>query len=215
MKGRVRDLLSGIIMMTALWTINLRIAGTSNVPLFSKETIFKNSFLEKLLPEAAQPYGTLIVIVILAAVTKLILDFYMKSKSGFLLRAAGDNEKLVTALAKDQGNVKILGLAIANGLVALSGCIFCQEERVFEISMGTGAVVIGLASVIIGTSLFRNMTFMKATTAVVIGSVLYKACTAAAMRNFEPQDMKLITAVLFLIVLLISMERKKKVKIDA
>ena len=214
-KGRVRDLLSGIIMMTALWTINLRIAGTSNVPLFSKETIFKNSFLEKLLPEAAQPYGTLIVIVILAAVTKLILDFYMKSKSGFLLRAAGDNEKLVTALARAQGNVKILGLAIANGLVALSGCIFCQEERVFEISMGTGAVVIGLASVIIGTSLFRNMTFMKATTAVVIGSVLYKACTAAAMRNFEPQDMKLITAVLFLIVLLISMERKKKVKIDA
>lgn len=214
-KGRVRDLLSGIIMMTALWTINLRIAGTSNVPLFSKETIFKNSFLEKLLPEAVQPYGTLIVIVILAAVTKLILDFYMKSKSGFLLRAAGDNEKLVTALARDQGNVKILGLAIANGLVALSGCIFCQEERVFEISMGTGAVVIGLASVIIGTSLFRNMTFIKATTAVVMGSVLYKACTAAAMRNFEPQDMKLITAVLFLIVLLISMERKKKVKIDA
>ncbi len=229
-------------MMTALWTINLRIAGTSNVPLFSKETIFKNSFLEKLLPEAVQPYGTLIVIVILAAVTKLILDFYMKSvqpygtlivivilaavtklildfymksKSGFLLRAVGDNEKLVTALARDQGNVKILGLAIANGLVALSGCIFCQEERVFEISMGTGAVVIGLASVIIGTSLFRNMTFMKATTAVVIGSVLYKACTAVAMRNFEPQDMKLITAALFLIVLLISMERRKKVKIDA
>ena len=214
-KGRVRDLLSGIIMMTALWTINLRIAGTSNVPLFSKETIFKISFLEKLLPEAVQPYGTLIVIVILAAVTKLILDFYMKSKSGFLLRAVGDNEKLVTALARDQGNVKILGLAIANGLVALSGCIFCQEERVFEISMGTGAVVIGLASVIIGTSLFRNMTFMKATTAVVIGSVLYKACTAVAMRNFEPQDMKLITAALFLIVLLISMERRKKVKIDA
>ena len=214
-KGRIRDLLSGIIMMTALWTINLRIAGTSNVPLFSKETIFKNSFLEKLLPEAVQPYGTLIVIVILAAVTKLILDFYMKSKSGFLLRAVGDNEKLVTALARDQGNVKILGLAIANGLVALSGCIFCQEERVFEISMGTGAVVIGLASVIIGTSLFRNMTFMKATTAVVIGSVLYKACTAVAMRNFEPQDMKLITAALFLIVLLISMERRKKVKIDA
>lgn len=214
-KGRVRDLLSGIIMMTALWTINLRIAGTSNVPLFSKETIFKNSFLEKLLPEAVQPYGTLIVIVILAAVTKLILDFYMKSKSGFLLRAVGDNEKLVTALARDQGNVKILGLAIANGLVALSGCIFCQEERVFEISMGTGAVVIGLASVIIGTSLFRNMTFMKATTAVAIGSVLYKACTAVAMRNFEPQDMKLITAALFLIVLLISMERRKKVKIDA
>ena len=214
-KGRVRDLLSGIIMMTALWTINLRIAGTSNVPLFSKETIFKNDFLAGLFPDAMGSYSTLIVIVILALLTKVVLDFYMKSKSGFLLRAVGDNEKLVTALAKDQGNVKILGLAIANGLVALSGCIFCQEERVFEISMGTGAVVIGLASVIIGTSLFRNLTFMKATSSVVIGSVLYKACTAVAMKNFEPQDMKLITAVLFLIVLLISMERKKKVKIDA
>lgn len=214
-KGRVRDLLSGIIMMTALWTINLRIAGTSNVPLFSKETIFKNDFLAGLFPDAMGSYSTLIVIVILALLTKVVLDFYMKSKSGFLLRAVGDNEKLVTALAKDQGNVKILGLAIANGLVALSGCIFCQEERVFEISMGTGAVVIGLASVIIGTSLFRNLTFLKATTSVVIGSVLYKACTAVAMKNFEPQDMKLITAVLFLIVLLISMDRKKKVKIDA
>ncbi len=214
-KGRVRDLLSGIIMMTALWTINLRIAGTSNVPLFSKETIFKNGFLEGLLPEGLLPYRTILVILLLTLVTKLILDFYMSSQSGFLLRAVGDNDKLVTALAKDQGNMKILGLAIANGLVSLAGCIFCQEERVFEISMGTGAVVIGLASVIIGTSLFKNLTFMKATTAVILGSVIYKACTAIAMRSFEPQDMKLITAVLFLIVLLISMDRKKKVKTHA
>ena len=214
-KFKVRDLLSGIIMMTALWTINLRIAGTSNVPLFSKETIFKNDFMESAVPESVQPYTTLIVIIILTVITKLILDFYMNSKSGFLLRAVGDNDKLVTALAKDEGNMKILGLAIANGLISLSGCIFCQEERVFEISMGTGAVVIGLASVIIGTSLFRGFTFIKATFAVILGSVLYKACTAVAMRSFEPQDMKFITAALFLIVLLISMERKKKVKIDA
>ena len=81
--------------------------------------------------------------------------------------------------------------------------------------MGTGSIVIGLASVIIGTSLFKNLTFMKATSAVIVGSVLYKACTAIAMRNFEPRDMKLITAVLFLIVLIISMERKRKVKADA
>lgn len=211
-KGKVRDLLSGIIMMTALWTINLRIAGTSNVPLFSKETIFKNSFLEKTVPENIVPYITILVIIVLTVITKRILDFYMSSKSGFLLRAVGDNEKLVTSLAKDQGNTKILGLAIANGLIALAGCIFCQEERVFEISMGTGAIVIGLASVIIGTGFFRNLSFMKATTAVLVGSVFYKACTAIAMRNFEPMDMKLVTAILFLIVLLISMERKKKVK---
>ena len=208
-KCKVRDLLSGIIMMTALWTINLRIAGTSNVPLFSQESIFDNGFLEKI-PEPVSSYRTLLVIVILVAVTKILLDLYLNTRSGFLLRAVGDNATLVTSLAKDEGNVKILGLALANGLVALSGCIFCQEQRVFEISMGTGAIVIGLASVIIGTSIFKNLTLMKATTAVIIGSVLYKACVAVAIRNFEPQDMKLITAALFLVVLIISMDRKKK-----
>lgn len=214
-KGKVRDLLSGIIMMTALWTVNLRIAGTSNVPLFSKETIFKNEFLENFLPERMKPYGTLLVICVLTLAAKLLLDFYMNTKSGFLLRAAGDNDRLVTALARDEGNVKILGLAIANGLISFSGAIFCQEERVFEISMGTGAIVIGLASVIIGTGVFRKASFVKATTAVILGSVFYKACTAVAMRNFEPMDMKFITAALFLIILLISMERKKKVKTNA
>ena len=148
-------------------------------------------------------------------ICKVVLDLYLKTKSGFLLRAVGDNPVLVTSLAKDQGNVKILGLAIANGLVSLAGCVFAQEERVFEISSGTGAIVIGLASVIIGTSLFRKVTVLKATTAVLIGSIIYKACVAVALRSFEPQAMKLITAVLFLIILLISMERKKKVNGNA
>lgn len=214
-KGKVRDLLSGIIMMTAMWTINLRIAGTSNVPLFSRETIFKNEFLENLLPAPAARYSTILVILVLTVFVKLLLDFYMNSKSGFLLRAVGDNERLVAALAKDQGNIKILGLAIANGLIALSGCVFAQEERVFEISMGTGAIVIGLASVIIGTSIFKKLTFVKATTSVIIGSVFYKTCTAVAMKNFEPQDMKLITALLFLAVLLVSMGRKRRAKTNA
>lgn len=214
-KGKVRDLLSGIIMMTALWTINLRIAGKANVPIFGEENIFDNETMNGIFSGGAAKYKVLAVVLILAVIVKIILDLYLQTKSGFLLRAVGDNANLVTSLAKDQGNVKILGLAIANGLIALAGCIFCQEERVFEISMGTGAVVIGLASVIIGTSLFRKLTFIRATAAVILGSVLYKACTAVAMRNFEPQDMKLITAALFLIVLLISMERKKKVKIDA
>ena len=214
-KGKVRDLLSGIIMMTALWTINLRIAGKANVPIFGEENIFDNQTMNGIFAGGAAKYKVLVVVFILAVIVKIILDLYLQTKSGFLLRAVGDNANLVTSLAKDQGNVKILGLAIANGLIALAGCIFCQEERVFEISMGTGAVVIGLASVIIGTSLFRKLTFIRATAAVILGSVLYKACTAVAMRNFEPQDMKLITAALFLIVLLISMERKKKVKIDA
>lgn len=211
-KCKVRDLLSGIIMMTALWTVNLYIAGTANVPLFSQDSIFKNDFLDKIVPEGMKEYVTLFVVLILAVICKIILDLYMNTKSGYLLRAVGDNELVVTSLAKDQGNVKILGLAIANGLVSLAGCVFAQEERVFEISMGTGAIVIGLASVIIGTSIFKKVSFMKTTTAVIIGSIIYKACVAVAIRNFEPQAMKLITAVLFLIILIISMERKTKVK---
>lgn len=211
-KCKVRDLLSGIIMMTALWTVNLYIAGTANVPLFSRDIIFKNDFLIGIVPESMKSYVTLIIVLILAVVCKIILDLYMNTKSGYLLRAVGDNETVVTALAKDQGNVKILGLAIANGLVSLAGCVFAQEERVFEISMGTGAIVIGLASVIIGTSIFKKISFVKTTTAVIIGSIIYKACVAVAIRNFEPQAMKLITAVLFLIILVISMERKTKVK---
>ena len=214
-KGKVRDLLSGIIMMTALWTINLYIAGTSNVPLFSKENIFKNGVMERIVPEAFRPYTTLFIILILTLICKILLDVYLKTKSGYLLRAVGDNDVLVTSLAKAQGNVKILGLAIANGLVALAGCIFAQEERVFEISMGTGAMVIGLASVIIGTSIFKKVTFVKTTTAVIVGSIIYKACVAVALRNFEPQAMKLITAVLFLIILVISTGRKTKVRGNA
>lgn len=211
-KCKVRDLLSGIIMMTALWTVNLYIAGTANVPIFSRDSIFKNDFLIGIVPESMKSYVTLIIVLILAVVCKIILDLYMNTKSGYLLRAVGDNETVVTALAKDQGNVKILGLAIANGLVSLAGCVFAQEERVFEISMGTGAIVIGLASVIIGTSIFKKISYVKTTTAVIIGSIIYKACVAVAIRNFEPQAMKLITAVLFLIILVISMERKTKVK---
>ena len=214
-KCRVRDLLSGIIMMTALWTINLYVAGTANVPLFSQQTIFKNDRLSNIIPEGIQAYTTLIIVIVLVVISKILQDLYLETKSGYLLRAVGDNPTLVTSLAKDQGNVKIVGLAIANGLVSLAGSVFCQEERVFEISMGTGAIVIGLASVIIGTSLFKKLTLLKATSAVLIGSVVYKACVAIALRNFEPQAMKLITAVLFLAILVLGMERRKKVKTDA
>ena len=171
--------------------------------------------MDKIIPDALVLYSTLIIILVLAVICKVLLDLYLNTKSGFLLRAVGDNDVLVVSLAKDKGNIKILGLAISNGLVALAGCVFTQEERVFEISMGTGAMVIGLASVIIGTSIFRKLTLLRTTTAVLIGSIIYKACVAIALRNFDPQAMKLVTAVLFLIVLIISMERKKKVNTNA
>ena len=214
-KFKVRDLLSGVIMMTALYTINMLIAGTNNLPIFSNENIFKNQWLEGIFHGEIPSWMKLVVILIIVLAAKFLLGFFLNTQSGYLLRAVGDNDVLVTALAKDKGNVKILGLAIANGLVSLSGCVFCQDQKVFEISSGTGALVLGLASVIIGISLLKGLTFIKATTAVLIGSIIYKACVAIAIRNFEPVFMKLITAVLFLIILILSMERKKKVKGNA
>lgn len=210
-KLKVRDLLSGIIMMTGLYTVNLWVAGTGYVPIFNKTTIFDNAFVNAIFPTALSGYKTVIIILIITVIAKLALDWYMSTKSGFLLRAVGDNDVIVTSLGVDKGKVKIVGLAIANGLVSLSGCIFAQQQRSFEISSGTGAVVIGLASVIIGTSLFRKATFFRVTTSVLVGSILYKACVALAMyAGIDANAIKLITAVLFLIILIISRDRKGK-----
>ena len=211
-KGKVRDLLSGIIMMTALYTINYRIAGKSNVPMFSMKTAFDNDFINSL-PAGLTPVRSLLVILIVSLACKFLLDAYLCTRSGFLLRAVGDNDMLVTSLAKNNGTVKIIGLAIANGLVALGGSVMCQQQRFFDLSMGTGTVVICLASVIIGTSVFKNVTFLKPTTAVLLGSIFYKACVAIAMNvGFQATDMKLIMAVLFLVILIVNRDRKRKVK---
>ena len=214
-KLKVRDLLSGIIMMTALYTVNLRIAGRANLPIYNKTTIFENNIL-KSLPEALLPYKNVLVILLIMLLCKYVLDWYLKTKSGMLLRAVGDNDRIITSLGVDKGKTKIIGLAIANGLVYLSGCIFAQEQRFFDVSMGTGTMVIGLASVIIGTSLFKKVTLLRVTSSVVIGSVIYKACVALAINlGFASTDMKLITSVLFLIILVLGMERKRKVNIHA
>ncbi len=215
-KFKVRDLLSGIIVMTALYSINLRIAGKANLPIFTKETIFENSFLEGIIPDGLKPFLDVIILLIIVIIMKLVLDLYLKTKSGYLLRSVGDNETLVTSLAKDKGTVKIVGLAIANAFVALAGCIYTQKSGFFEISMGTGTIVIGLASVIIGTNLFRHGSFIKATTAVVIGSVIYKACVSIAISlGLAASDLRLITSVLFLAILIIGQERKRRVKVNA
>ena len=117
-KLKVRDLLSGIIVMTGLYSINLAITGNkANLPIFSQETIFENEFISSL-PEGIQEYSTVILLLLIVLVVKVLLDLYMQTRSGYLLRAVGDNETLVTSLAKDKGTVKIIGLALANGLAA-------------------------------------------------------------------------------------------------
>ena len=215
-KLKVRDLLSGIIMMTALYSINLRIAGKANLPIFSKETIFENTFLEAAVPEALDPYLVCIILFVIVLLCKILLDLFLKTRAGYLLRAVGDNEVLVTSLAKDKGMVKILGLALANGFVALAGCVNCQQKGFFEVSTGTGTMVIGLASVIIGTKLLKRFHGVKATTAVIFGSIVYKACVSLAIAlGMAASDLKLITAVLFLIILVASNRKERKVKAHA
>ena len=215
-KLKVRDLLSGIIMMTALYSINLRIAGKANLPIFSKETIFENAFLESVVPEALDPYLVSIILFVIVLVCKILLDLFLKTRAGYLLRAVGDNEVLVTSLAKDKGMVKILGLALANGFVALAGCVYCQQKGFFEVSTGTGTMVIGLASVIIGTKLLKRFHSVKATTAVIFGSIVYKACVSLAIAlGMAASDLKLITAVLFVIILVASNRKERKVKAHA
>ena len=205
----VGDLLSGIIVMTGLYSVNLHIAGRSNVQLFSFDTLFKNPLISGL-PIGVQAYAPLIVLALLTLLVKLLMDGYLATRSGFLLRATGDNPTLVASLAKDSGRVKILGLAIANGLVALAGCVMCQYQRYFDISMGTGTLVLAVASVIVGTQLLRGLRFLKATTAVVLGSILYKACVALALSlGLSPFDLKLVTAVLLLIIIVAGGHRKK------
>lgn len=202
-KLKVRDLLSGIIVMTALYSVNLRIAdGKANQPIFNRDTIFENAFLTNVIPKSLAPYTVVILLFLIVILCKLLLDLYLKTRSGYLLRAVGDNETLVTSLAKDKGKVKIVGLAIANAFAALSGGIYCQQKGFFEITIGTGAIVIGLASVIIGTQLFRHFTAVKATTAVILGSILYKGCVSLAISlGMKANDLKLITAILFLLIL--------------
>lgn len=215
-KLKVRDLLSGIIMMTALYSINLRIAGKANLPIFSKQTIFENTFLEAAVPEALDPYLVCIILFVIVLLCKILLDLFLKTRAGYLLRAVGDNEVLVTSLAKDKGMVKILGLALANGFVALAGCVYCQQKGFFEVSTGTGTMVIGLASVIIGTKLLKRFHGVKATTAVIFGSIVYKACVSLAIAlGMAASDLKLITAVLFLIILVASNRKERKVKAHA
>ena len=136
------------------------------------------------------------------------------TKIGILYTTSETNSE--STLARDQGGVKIIGLMIANALVSLAGAVLCQQQRFFDISMGTGTMVIGLASVIIGTNLFKRASFIRSTTAVLIGSILYKACVSIALSlGLDSQDMKLVTAALFLLILVAGSVRRKKVRIHA
>ncbi len=210
---KVRDLLAGIITMTALFSVNLQIAGSNLSVARTTDTVFTATPTMALFGSLSLIWRKLIVSLIIMLICKILLDLYFKTKNGFLLRAVGDNSALVTTLAKDMGRIKIIGLVISNALVALSGAVVCHEQRSFSAMMGTGQMVFGLAAVIIGTTLFRKMSFVKGTTAVIAGSVIYKACIQIAISLGLPANLlKLITAVLFLVILVLGNFEKGAVK---
>ncbi len=211
-KLKIKDLLAGILTMTALYSVNYRIAGAPNQFLMGKSTVFT---LPESMPTFITTYKYIIVIFIIAVVMKFALDWYLSTKSGFLLRSVGDNEGLVVTLAQNPGTIKIIGLAISNGLVALSGSLACQRSMQFDITSGTGTMVMGLAAVIIGITIFKKIKFMRLTTGVLFGMIIYKACiTAAISSGMASSDTNLIITVLFVATLLINdfTSRKNKKK---
>lgn len=206
-KLKITNLLSGILVMIGLYSINLRIMGKANVPLFSQNTIFSNKV------------SPVIIAVLFVILTKISLDLFLKTKLGFILKATGDNPQMVTSLGIDIGRIKIIGLMLSNGFVALAGSIMAQYQRFSDASMGTGIIVIGLASVILGECVFRKTSILVGTTAAILGSILYKGSVGLALNlGFPPTDLKLITCLIVVVALSLNgknlnFRRKKSVDI--
>lgn len=212
-KLRISSLLSGILVMTGLYSVNLIIAGgRSNLSLLNDATLFDVQWLVKFKDAAffgfveqyVLPYYRLIVLVMMVLLIKWAVDWLLQTKLGYLLRVTGDNESLVVALGHDVGKVKIIALAISNGLAALSGAVAASVGRYYDVSLGTGMVVMGLSSVMLGTLLMKKSS-VKMTSMVILGSILYRFIVALAIRlGMDPQHMKLITVVIFVVAIVLN-----------
>lgn len=203
---KIKDLLAGILTMTALYSVNYRIAGAPNQFLMGEKTIFS-------IPQSfpLYEYRYLIITFVIALAVKFILDWYLSTKSGFLLRSVGDNEGLIVTMAQSPARIKVIGLSLANGLVALSGALNTQKAMQFDITSGTGIMVMGLAAVIIGVTIFKKISFVKLTSGVLFGMVCYKACISIAISSgMQSSDTNLIITVLFIATLLLNSALSKK-----
>jgi putative tryptophan/tyrosine transport system permease protein len=221
-KGNINPLLSGILMMIALYSINLRIMGKSNVPLLQEETLiswittgWKNlgidDFIQNILSTVGlssfipKTWAIVILMCFLVVLIKLSLDWFLKTEIGLSIRATGDNETMIRSFAANTDSLKILGLGMSNALVAFSGALVAQYNGFSDVGMGIGMIVIGLASVIIGEAVFGAKTIMRATLAVIGGAILYRIIVTLALRVdfLETGDMKMITAFIVISALVI------------
>ncbi len=216
-KLKIIPLLCGIIMYTAMLSVNLVIIRTGTnggaiASFFTKKTIF-NSAPATIIPERIGGFylRTAIISLILIVACKVLVDLYLKTKNGLLLRATGDNERYAIMLGKDPGTMKIFGLALGNGFAALAGSVIAQNKGSADQQMGIGMVVLGLASVIIGLSIFKRVKLMKGTTMVILGSLIYKASYQIVLELGLPTEWNnFVKAVIFLIALVIGGDQLHK-----
>lgn len=199
------NLLSGILTMTLLYSVNLRIMGKSNIPLLGKFTIL--NVINDWFPGRTLNQLTPILFLLVVLLVKFLLDYFLATEIGMAIRATGDNEQMIRSLGVDTRITKIMGLCLSNGLVALSGSLFAQYSGFADVGMGIGTIVAGLASVIIGRSIVRNMGGIGwMTISVIVGSVIYRTTVMIALRygyrfGFQPGDLKLISVILVVIAL--------------
>lgn len=208
---RIRPLLCGILVMTALLSVNFALimlgTGGKTIAAFFQLSTISTAAPARFFPIFVGGFQLrkLLVAFAIAMACKYLLDAYLKTRSGLLLRATGSNAQYVTMLARNPGNMKILGLALGNGFSAFAGCIIAQQKGTADLQMGTGMVVIGLASVIIGLSLFGRIRGLRQTTSVLLGAIFYKACLQLALAIGVPSEyFKLLTAVLLTLFLVFS-----------
>ncbi|MFO7815878.1 MAG: ABC transporter permease [Halanaerobiales bacterium] len=197
-KLKIAPLLSGILTMTSLYSINLRIMGRPNIPLLSDDTIFDLFNV----PYFFSSTNELILILLIVLLVLISLILFLKTKLGFALRATGDNPAMVRSMAVNTKNIKMIGLIIANSFVALSGALICQYQGFADISMGIGTIIAGLASVIIGEVIIGSDKLYFIVPGIIIGSILYRASISfALMSGFAASDLKLLTALIVIIFL--------------
>lgn len=213
-KFGVSKLLSGIIVMTALLSVTLAFTKllTGNGFTVTNFSYTVNGFYGLFNSEkgSLSDGAVIAVLIVIVAVIKLLLDLYFKTKSGFMLRAAGNNETLITYLGKSSGFYKVLGLALANGLAALGGALYAQLTKNYDNTSGTGKVVLALASVIIGQALFSKVKLVRPTTAVIIGAVIYSLClNYFTLVDTDGTYLKLMNAACFAVILIVNSGLKK------
>ncbi len=206
---KIMDLLASILMMIALYSINLRVMGKPNVPLISEPTIFTILQPGSIPDYVARP----LILLVVVTGAKLLLDWFFSSEIGLAMRATGANARMARAQGIATGRATLAGMALANALVALAGALFAQTQGGSDISMGIGTIVIGLAAVIIGENILPARRLVWTTLAVILGAILYRFFIALALNSdfigLQAQDLNLVTAVLVMLALVLPMGKRK------